>query len=153
MMAAETPSRAGSTLLKLAKKRSCRMMNSLGSISRCRSEEKPRKRLPRMMPTSSNKCSDRVAPVNIHRYNRALNATIRTTSTPNCRVGGAAVTAAALTVNTSAVCTRMYSESKPMMEGVRIRLAVTVWNSRVETPTATATSSIAATFSARRGST
>ena len=58
-----------------------------------------------------------------------------TSSRPNFVLSPSAVTPIEPTKNTSAVWMSRYSASKPMMEGVRMRLPVTVWNSTVDTPT------------------
>ena len=50
---------------------------------------------------------------------------------------------------TVVVCTTRYRDSKPMIEGVMIRLFVTVWKLTVATAWATATSAITTTAVAR----
>src|SRR5690625_4171525 len=53
--------------------------------------------------------------------------------------------------HTSSVCISVYSESKPMIDGVRMRFCVTVWKTTVPTPWAKAATAMAPTIVARRG--
>ncbi len=52
---------------------------------------------------------------------------------------------------TVSVCISVYRESNPMMDGVRMRLSVTVWNTTVPMPCANAATSMAPRTVSRRG--
>src|SRR5690606_32739855 len=78
---------------------------------------------------------------------------MKATSPPNLRPPSTAASRAEPIVNTRKVCSSRYRASKPMIDGVSMRLSVTVWNITVDTATATPTSIIARSLVPRNGRT
>ncbi|BDZ64830.1 hypothetical protein GCM10025877_17680 [Agromyces mangrovi Wang et al. 2018] len=115
----------------------------------CIQEVRLRKNVPRTMPTSSMRWIDRRLPPNSHVNSSMLNPIITTSWPAQSTSGSARRNAVAPNTNTRAVAMSRYSASKPMIDGVRMRFCVMVWNTTVDTPTAIATTSIAATVSPR----
>src|SRR5690554_624927 len=142
-----------SKVLKLANIASWSTWNSLGSMSRCMKLDSERKNTPSTIPASTSTCTEYFAPASSQRYSSTPKVSITAVSRRNFAGAGIAVMRAAPIENTRLVWSSRYSASKPMIDGVRMRLSVTVWNITVETATATPTSVIASSLVPRKGST
>src|SRR5690606_8158674 len=129
---ADTASSSSSTVLNEANMTSCRGRYSLGAISRDTKGDSPENRVPSTMPTSTMAYRSREPRRNSSRNSSTEKATITATSRPNLSLGSVWASIPAPNRNTTTVWMSTNSESKPMTDGVRMRLPVTVWNSTVE---------------------
>ncbi len=128
-------------------------MNSFGSSSRRMSSERLPNSTPKTMPTIRVRCRLPIPPVNRRLNSSSAKSTIRTVCARNAATGGSALSPATPNRKTMQVCTRTNSASIPMMEGVRTRLSVTVWNRTVATAHANATTNMVRTTVERRSTT
>src|SRR5690625_3877981 len=105
--------------------------NSLGVSRRCMKVETEPRPPPMMMPTSSITCMLPERPRSSQPYSSTDSATIATTCSRNCSVSCSIVTPATPRKYTAAVWIAVYRDSKPMIDGVMMRLLVTVWKAMV----------------------
>src|SRR5699024_8419672 len=105
--------------------------NSLGVSRRCMKVETEPRPPPMMMPTSSITCMLAERPRSSQPYSSTDSATIATTCSRNCSVSCSIVTPATPRKYTAAVWIAVYRDSKPMIDGVMMRLLVTVWKAMV----------------------
>jgi len=108
----------------------------LGSSSRCTNDDRLRNITPSTIPTSTSRCRSRAWAPKSRRNSSSEKPIISPTSIANWAAVGTRVSDAAPSAATSAVWMSAYRASKPMIDGVRMRLVVTVWKSTVDTATA-----------------
>src|SRR5690606_27934953 len=136
-------------LLRLPNRRADRMSNSLGASRRCMNVDSAPNPIPNTTPISSITCRSPRLPANSQVYRAVANPTISRLCSTTFGSPSVRDRVSAPKKNTSPVCITTYRASNPMMEGVRIRLLVAVWNSTVATAWQAATITMVATETTR----